>query len=773
MDIQKDLNSEQYRAASSDSKYLRIIAGAGTGKTRTLTYRLAYLIQKGADPKRMVAITFTNKVAKEMNDRVVKLLSDEDFHGKPLICTFHAFCARFLRQEISVLDGYSQKFNIMDEDDQNTIYKSIFKQMVRGNSKEYCREITDRISYLKTEAVFPEDVSASDIPLGALYSLDELLFVYTSYQRAAKRQNLLDFDDLLMLTLKIMEDYPDIREHWQHRYDHFLVDEFQDTNYVQYDIVRYFLGSRGHLTVVGDPDQTIYTWRGAENSIITKKLQKDFPGLETVVLEENYRSTQSILDKANQLIDNNKDRAKKELHAASKEQGEEVHYNRYNSQNEEAKCIASTIKTMFYTKEDVRYSDIAVIYRGNYLSQPLERELTARKIPYAVYGGLKFYQRAEIKTALSYLRLAVNPDVFSLQRVAGATIKGLGEKTIQSADMISELRGVDILYVLRNCQDDMRLTRPMRDSLDIFFKAYDKFRQNLSSHKNLDELVSSIRDYFADTGFLQYVKDEDTKTQEKYSYTASTSSSKVDNVNEFLRLIQSFFDEDYVDPEGNVREPTLEDFLIDAALQSANDEMEDADKVMLMTGHVAKGLEFRYVFVTGLNRDVFPSRHADTTAKTEEERRLLFVCMTRAKKELWLSSFGGTDFKGMEQVESPFLRELGFHKKTDYEKRGSDRNNYDYRNAEKKYRPNNYSRPKDTPKQADMANLQSASGRKIDLTSKNSSSFRVGDKVAHTSYGVGIIKEIDSAGRLLIDFGNEIGQKKMIANERFIRVIKE
>ncbi len=774
MDIKNDLNEQQYKAASSDSKYLRIIAGAGTGKTRTLTYRLANLIQNGESPSRIVAITFTNKATKEMSERVSRILAQSDVRGKPLICTFHSFCCRFLRNEISALDGYSLGFNIMDEADANAMYKPIFEKMTKGSSKDFAKAIIAKISELKTDAVFPEDVTESDIPTGALYNYDELMYVYTSYQAACKRQNLLDFDDLMMLTLKIMQDYPDIRRVWQSKYDHFLVDEFQDTNWVQYDLIKYFLGPNGSLTVVGDPDQTIYTWRGAENVIITKQLQEDFPELETVVLDENYRSTQSILDKANQLIDNNKDRTKKELHAASRKTGEEVHYNRYDNSSAEARNIAQQIKTLKYADPSCHYSDIAVIYRSNYLSRSIESEFNSRKIPYAVYGGLKFYERAEIKDALAYLRLALLPDIFSFKRVADATIKGIGDKTMESADALSQELECDILETFRYHQDRLSLKRPVRESLDYFLKAYDAFRQKLSSYKDTSELVSAIRDYYIDSGFLQYVKNEDKKNDDKYSYTASTSSSKVDNVNEFLQLIQNFFDEDYVDADGIVRPATLEDFLFDAALQSAADEMKDSDKVLLMTGHVAKGLEFRYVFVTGLNANVFPNRHADTETKMEEERRLLFVCITRAKKELWLSSFGGTDFRGNEQVESNFLKELGFQKKSHEEKRGLEPSNYDHGRTEKRYAPSNNGSTKPSNRNVDLSNLKSVSGRAIDLTSKSSASaFKPGDKVVHTTFGVGYVQEVDAKGRLIIKFSDEIGTKTLIANERFIRLVRE
>lgn len=348
MDLQKELNHNQYLAASSKSQYLRIIAGAGTGKTRTLTYRLAYQILTGTHPKKMLAITFTNKAANEMATRVESLLAKENFeqNGKPLICTFHGFCYRFLRKEIGCVDGYATSFQIAGEDETSSIYKDIFSKMTKGTSKEFIQAVTHKISSLKTDGVFPNEVSKSDIPLDAIYTFDELMSVYITYQKKLRLQNLLDFDDLLMLTFHIMENNPDIKEKWKRKYDVFLVDEFQDTNYLQYALVKEFMSPTASLTVVGDPDQTIYTWRGAKNDIIKDRLKNDFPGLETVILDENYRSTQAILDAANRLISHNSDRMEKKLVAASGKPGEKVQFIRSRDNENEAYRVALEIRNL-------------------------------------------------------------------------------------------------------------------------------------------------------------------------------------------------------------------------------------------------------------------------------------------------------------------------------------------------------------------------------------------------------------------------------------------
>lgn len=768
MDIKSKLNEKQYLAASSTAKHLRIIAGAGTGKTRTLSYRIAYLISQGIRPHRMVAITFTNKAAKEMLTRVDGLLEENEVpvFSKPIISTFHGFCYRFLRKEIEILNTYTKNFSIASEEDTNAIYKDIFSNMPKGNVKDYVKAITHKIGALKTDGVFVEELTEeiAKIPkYNCPFTFDEVKRVYEQYQHILTQQNMLDFDDLLMLTVKIMEDHPDIRSHWRSKFDVFLVDEFQDTNALQYHLILLFMSSEATLTVVGDPDQTIYTWRGAKNEIIKKTLSQTFPDLETVVLDDNYRSTQNILDAANKLISKNTDRVAKNLNAASGVKGEEIDYRRYPDAENEGRAIALEIRRL-QRDENINLSDIAVIYRSNYLSNPIEKQLTANRVPYAIYGGLKFFERAEIKDALAYLRLALNPDDFSFERILKAPSKGLGKKTMEYAKFYRDQLDPDmsLMTYFREHSEPLKLTKPSRAKMDQFFACYDDFMKVYNNENTTpSEMVTAIRKYFETTGFMEYVQREDVKTADKLSFTAATSNSKVDNVNELLRTITDFFDHEIAEEDGTMREPTLDDFLIDVALQSAQDEIETAQKVSLMTGHVSKGLEFPVVFVVGLNDGTFPTIHAlmDAGNAIEEERRLLYVCMTRAEKKLYLSSYGGYNFRsGSPLTQSIFLKEIGFGRRREAEEK-----NYDsyvggtrqlFKNISENAKP-----------------IISAASNKTPSDQKDD--YAVGDKVIHATFGKGVVTEIQGGKYLITDFGPQFGTKKLIIGFKMFRKLKE
>ena len=765
MDFIKDLNEKQYLACTSDAKYLRIIAGAGTGKTRTLTYRIAYLISSGITPSKIVAITFTNKVAKEMQTRVADILASDfaESVSRPLISTFHGFCYRFLRREISVLDGYTPNFTVLDEQDKQDVYKQIFSKMLKGASKDFTKAIDEKISQLKTDGKFVSDITESDVPYGALYNFSELQYVYSNYQSILKRQNLLDFDDLLMFTYKIMMSKEDIREYYQHKYSCYLIDEFQDTNRLQYELVKLFLGENNSLTVVGDPDQTIYSWRGAKNEIIKTRLMRDFPNLETIVLDDNYRSTQAILDTANKLIKHNRDRVDKELNAASHIAGEKVSYFHANDAEREAFKVASTISKLVLDKK-AKYSDIAIIYRANYLSNNLEKQLTAFRIPYEIYGGLKFYERAEIKDALAYLRLVVNPDDMSFKRILKAPTKGIGEVSLAKAnELLSTLADTNsLLDVFKDHQDMIKLNKNSIKALEAFFKAYNKFKAIYNHHESNFELITGVRNYLSETGFLDYVKSEDVKNTNKYSFTASSSVSKVANVEELLHDLQGYLENDELDEEGQLVSNTLEGFLMNVALQSDQDTMQSSSKVSLMTGHVSKGLEFPYVFVTGLNQGIFPSQHSlSRNSGLEEERRLCYVCMTRAKKKLYLSSFDGKNFRsGGEYVPSIFLEEAEIDE-SDSKDDKLNRQAYEGLRRPSFNSVNTIQREK------------TLSPAKVTKAAPTDDKYVIGDRVVHTSFGVGKVVAVKDNKSITVDFPEPFGRKILIIGFKAFRKVKE
>lgn len=762
MDILSKLNSSQGKAATSDSPHLRIIAGAGTGKTRTLTYRVAYLLMKGIAPNRIVCITFTNKAAREMRERVQQILDENRFvlSGFPLISTFHGFCYRFLKREIDSLGIYNRNFNIIDDDDRNRLYKEIFTAMGKKDNKDFCRSIVSTIDHIKTDGRYPEELTSRDVPLGSAFSFEDLEKVYSQYQDRLRSQNLLDFDDLLILTVQLMEDNPEVRSYWKRKFDHILVDEFQDTNAIQYRLLRLFMGEETSLTVVGDPDQTIYTWRGAKNDIIKNSLQKDFPDLETVVLDENYRSTQSILDRANCLIKKNRDRIDKELQAASHVQGEKVEYHDYFDNASEAREVSKTISQLVRGGQ-ARFSDIAVIYRSNYLSNVLERQLALYQIPYRIYGGMKFFERKVIKDALAYLRLAINPDDYSFLRILQAPTKGIGEVTIEKAkSVMSQEKRSNLLEVFRLDLDKLKIKTASRLALKDFYDAYDRFLKKLKDYADSDELYSGIKDYLEETGFLPYIRRLDREETDRGSYVGSSGNGNEENVQELLHTLQQFFSSKYLGEDGKPQTPDLEDFLIEVALQSDQDTMEDGNQVSLMTGHVSKGLEFPYVFVTGLNENIFPTSHALASYSQEaieEERRLAYVCMTRAQKRLYLSSFGGNDFiHGGSYHPSRFLRDAGIESdekasKPDYQAHQGIR------------------RPSSNPfAPTFMSKMGLARSNKTNENEK----YNVGDKVVHTTFGVGDVVSVDG-NKIDVLFPDPFGKKKLVVGFKAFHKLKE
>lgn len=784
MDIKNELNEKQYLACSSTSKYLRIIAGAGTGKTRVLTYRIAYLISLGMSPNRILAITFTRKAADEMQERVKNLLEENHIESekRPYINNFHGFCYRFLKQEISNLHNYNRNFQVVDEEDRKNILKDIFKDMSDGNSKNFAKNIMSKISNLKNDGIKPEEVTKDDIPMGSDYTLDQLVFAYSKYQQYLSRQNLLDFDDLLLYTLEILENNKEIRNYYSNKYDIIFVDEFQDTNIVQYKLLKYLIGPKTCLTVVGDPDQTIYTWRGAQNDIIKDKLKNDFKDLDTIVLDDNYRSTQMILDLSNMLIKNNIDRLDKDLHAANNIEGEKPTYKHFQSAEDEGRYIATNIYRLVSSRR-YQYKDIAVLYRASAVSRAIEGALGSYSIPYKVYGGMKFFERAEIKDMLSYLRFLYTHDDLSLRRILKFPSRGLGDTSIENAlSFASKLPDEEnnLYTVLTKYSDQLKIRAGVKENLIALFnitKNYEKLF--LSYNDDVDEIQSLIRKYLTDVGFFSEVKAIDKKEEESKSYTDRTSSNRMDNVNELLSMINSYFETDEIDEDGNKVKHSLSDFLIELAIQSTQDQISDEDSVTLMTSHVSKGLEFKVVFIAGLSDNIFPSVFAikGTKSQMEEERRLLYVSITRARELLYLSSRGGYSYGGVDYTPSRFLKEIGYINKdddnplTNLGNRNSSYNSYSKGNSY--YRStypskNNYS---STPSNSSYKQPEFKVGaNRVNYNPNNSiisDDYKVGDEIIHTTYGTGKVINVekrDGKPFLTIIF-DEIGTDKNVTKK--------
>ena len=753
MDYKSKLNTNQYEACISNANYLRIIAGAGTGKTRTLTHRIAYsILNDKIEPFRVLAITFTNKAAKEMKDRVVDLLSNEEMHffTQPLITTFHGFCNRFLKQEILNLEyNYNLNFSIIDEEDKKNLLKNIFGEYSLDKDKDLCLTISNYISHYKKLGLLPQDINFDTTSFD--HNLNTYVKnVYTEYQKQLERQNLLDFDDLIIYTMKVLLFKKEICLKWQKRFSHIFVDEFQDTDPVQYDLIKLLLntqkGEETKLTVVGDPDQTIYTWRGADSNIISKTLEKDFSTLETIILNENYRSTKEILDIANKLISHNSSHIKKDLIPFKDDLGEKVEYKFYLSDKFEASAVASEI--LYYkNKNNLKYSDFAILYRNNYLSRVLEKQLMQNNIPYKVYGGLKFFERKEIKDAVAYLKLLVNSnDDLSFVRTLSAPNKGIGKVTLDKANKLLKEKKSSLFDIFK--LDDIKVSSPSRSALDYFYSAYDEFKKDENNIYDFEK----IHNYLCSVGLEHFIQKTSIEEQIKNDIFSS-DNDRFENYKELLFDLEEFLSISNVDLDGKEVKNTLIDYINNLELQSPQDEIEDKDEVMLSTCHVAKGLEFKVVFVCGLNQGIFPSSHSlnddNYKIKIEEERRLFYVACTRAMEKLFLSSYSYTSRPNDNYDKSMFLKEIDIIKP-----------------LSTSYNNNNYIESSFNKYNNVEVNISGASFNSNIKTSDIK--YHIGDNVYHDKFGKGRVIDVDNK-YVVVDFDSQEGLKKLISSAPQLR----
>ena len=768
INFEKELNPQQYLASTSDAKYLRIIAGAGTGKTRTLTYRLAYLIlNTNRAASSIVAITFTNKAAKEMKQRTEDLLTKYQFDisNKPIVLTFHAFCIHFLRKELTrhYVD-FKDTFTIVDTEDSNSIFKKIAEDKGMKIKDDIFQKYMNYIHSWKNKGLKVEqvDINQNDIEL---YQKQEALDVYKKYQEVLINAGQLDFDDILIYTKEILSKDENVRQQYASYFSYFMIDEFQDTNDLQYEIVKLFMNEDTGLCVVGDPDQTIYTWRGANNSLIKNRLKADFPSLETVTLDLNYRSSNQILEVANKVIDFNSDRTKKELHSFNNRNGEKVEViNGYSSEDEASK-IAKKIYSL-HVNDLIEYSKMTIIYRSNYLSRSLEKALKFNHIPYKIYGGLSFYEREEVKSGLAYLKLLINPDDdISLQRVFKFPKRGIGEKTYENMVNQANSSKISLLELIVDHFDDLKVSSSIKLSLSSFVEGYKNMSKSIMENPNSGiSVINAVAKYFNEVGLFSYYDKVDQDTIDK---NGASDNSRVDNLKELINDIKSYFEESIANPSDDTP-PDLAGFLINVTLFSDQDALDEEDHVNLMTGHVSKGLEFPVVFVSGLVQGVFPSNHAlndnNSSKAIQEERRLCYVMFTRAKDRLILSTFGGRNFQDEANIPSQFLKEAGFKVSVNSGFTSSiNHNNNLYRSIDRLYASmgNDDSsyvyRPSSNPTPSSSNVVKSVTASNI---SSNKEEYKVGDKIAHISFGTGNVIEVDKT-TIRVDFGGSVGVKKL------------
>lgn len=628
MDLDKLLNKNQKEAATYLDSHLRIIAGAGSGKTRVITYRIAYLIDEiGVDPRKILAITFTNKAANEMKERVVDLLGVHALGS--LICTIHSLCVRILRQHINVIN-YPSNFTIMDEEDQKALIKKIYNQLQIDAKTISIKSMIATISNYKMANITPEKALEF---AGSFQGEIKKAKVYKEYLEYQENHFLLDFDDLLLKTVYIFENYPDVLEKWQYRFQYIHVDEFQDVGNIEYRLVK-LMSDKAITCVVGDPDQTIYSFRGANVNYILD-FDKDFKPCKTIILNQNYRSTGNILNISNCLIRKNQNRLEKELFTEATGGGEVIHYTAKNEQDE-AEYICSEIEKIINGVDGVNYRNFAILYRANYLSRTIEQCLISHGIDYRIFGGLKFFSRKEIKDALSYLQLVCNGEDLAFERIINVPSRGIGKKTMENIQAVAKNNHVSLYEALTLFSDQIKLSSKAKKEIRILVAAIEKARQsNLPLHEMFENLMNDI-------GYIEMLN-------------KNLEENRIDNIHELQRSIYEFENQ-------NPDLATIENYLQEIALYTDNDDNDDSQYVSLMTIHMAKGLEFDYVFVLGLSEGIFPSFRAlsESDEGIEEERRLAYVAFTRAKKQLYLTDSEGFSFvTDSPKISSRFVEEIG------------------------------------------------------------------------------------------------------------------
>lgn len=745
------LNPEQKRAVLQTEGPVLILAGAGSGKTKTLTHRIAYLIaEKGVNPGNILAVTFTNKAAGEMKDRIGALLAKaaEDsseplsFHGMPAVGTFHAICAKILRRDIGVL-GYEPSFNILDADDQVSIVKAAMKTLEMNPDQIKPRSVLEAISRAKSDFIDEEDY---EIRAGSYY--EELVAkVYKQYQAELRKTGSLDFDDLLRLTVKLFKTSPDTLARYQDTFRYIMVDEYQDTNPLQYLLVQSLAKKHRNLFVIGDDYQSIYRWRQADIKNILE-FERDYPEAAVIMLERNYRSTQIILDAAGGVIARNRSQREKKLWTETKE-GELITVKAVRDELEEAAFVARAIRDTHASGR--RYGDFAILYRTNVQSRALEEALLRASIPYRIVGGLKFYQRKEVKDVISYARLLQNPkDTLALSRVINEPRRTIGGVTLEKWVRYAERRGETVL----ESAESMTVGEsgiPEKKILIIrtFAGLFAPLQKELVKEKTSMKFSFLLEVLATESGYLLSLRDG-----------TSEGEDREENVRELFGVAKKYDEWPLLDG--------LRMFLEEVALASDTDSIESgADSVHLMTLHSAKGLEFPVVFIAGLEEGIFPhSRSAFSEEDLEEERRLMYVGLTRAKEKLYLLSaeqrmiFGSTNANPL----SRFIAEIPSHliEESVEEEKPSYFSGFGMRRP--KGRAGGYTRSGTSPGVSDFQkSVADRSGKKLgDFSGPalQSGDLRPGDNVAHPDFGGGIV--ISMEGSIISVAFKKVGVKKMM-----------
>ena len=643
MNLLEQLNDAQRQAVEYIDGPELVIAGAGSGKTRVLTYKIAYLLQQGVKAHQILALTFTNKAAREMKDRIIKLVPAADARYLRM-GTFHSICARILRTESEQL-GYTHEFTIYDTSDSKSLLKKILKAKQLDDKVYKPNTVLGRISMAKNNLISPEqyandgDIRKMDNE-ARLYQMAE---VYASYQNQLKASNAMDFDDLLVNMYQLLRDNPDTCKKYQNAFEYVLVDEYQDTNYVQYLLVKLLAEPQNRICVVGDDAQSIYSFRGADIRNILG-FQRDYANAKLYKLEQNYRSTQNIVNAANSLIRHNRNQIQKDVYS-EKDQGTKVDLSSYATDRDEATAVAQSIAT--YHRKGANYDNFAILYRTNAQSRAFENELRKRNLPYRIYGGTSFYQRKEIKDAIAYFRLIINPkDDEALLRVINFPARGIGDTTLGKI--------ADTAAKFQVCMMDV-VAHPMESALPVQGAAAKKLIQFADLITRLSDDADKLDAYdFADQVMMQ----SGMRTASLLD-TTPEGIDRAQNLQELMAAIREFVEQRI--QEGISFTP-ITDFLAEVSLLTDQDEnlSDKTPRVTLMTIHAAKGLEFPYIYIGGMEENLFPSQHCVKPAEIEEERRLLYVAITRAMECCHLSYAKQRFRNGMISFTSPsrFLNDI-------------------------------------------------------------------------------------------------------------------
>jgi len=713
--ILEKLNLSQREAVETTEGAVLVIAGAGSGKTRALTFRTAYLIcDKGVRPGQILAVTFTNKAAKEMQERIAQLLAEYNFKGQlPLVGTFHSICAKILRAEIGKL-GYASNFNIFDSQDQLSLVKKTMKELDIDLTQFRPQSILGAISKAKNELINTRMFQQAT----AGYWEDIVAKIYVAYQERLKKNNALDFDDILMLLVQILHTYPEVLEKYQNIFRYIMVDEYQDTNHAQYVLIKMLADKHKNICVVGDDWQGIYSWRGANIQNILD-FEKDYPTAKVVKLEQNYRSTQQILDAAYGVISKNINRKDKKIWTDNKAGHLLVSYEAQD-ESDEAQFIISEVISL--RNKGIKLNNIVVLYRTNAQSRIIEEALLGDSIPYRIIGGLKFYQRKEIKDIIAYLRLIENfKDEISLERIINEPKRGIGDKTVSKWVEFAKINNLDLITAGGEILND-KISKTRVESI-VSFCGFIKKMQEVKNNLTLAEFIQKV---FFESGYEKQLLDGTDEGQ-----------MRQENVRELLTVAKKY--DKFSEGDG------LRMFLEEVALVADTDNIDQSSEaVHLMTLHSAKGLEFQFVFIVGLEEGILPhSRSMLSEAEMEEERRLMYVGITRAKEKVYLLFTKMRTIYGSTQINAPsrFLDDI----------------------------------PAELVEDAEISAINTQaekfmSGHKKTILTTMKVCYKGGERIAHENFGEGLV--ISSQGDIITVAFKSVGLKKLSSSLAPIRKVE-